>query len=149
MVTYDQILKILAPCGLSCRKCMAFAEGEIKGHAQALKRLLGAFDVYAERFSRSLPIFENYPHFKELLNYFAEANCRGCRCGDGRYPNCVVASCVRRKGIDFCFQCDEFPCEKTNFDSHLEKRWRLMNNRMKAVGVEAYYQETEDSPRYV
>ena len=50
--------------------------------------------------------------------------------------------------MDFCFQCDEFPCEKANFDEHLRRRWIAMNERMKEAGVETYYEETKDEPRY-
>ncbi len=96
---YEEIVKILAPCGLNCGKCQAYTEGDIKKHATELKRLLGSFDKYAERFSRFLPVFNNYPSFKELLDYFVHANCRGCRSGDGKYPNCGVASCYKQKGV--------------------------------------------------
>lgn len=146
---YEEIKKILAPCGLNCGKCQAYAEGDIKKHSSELKRLLGSFDIYAERFSKFLPVFKNYPAFKELLYQFSQANCRGCRQGDCKYPNCGVASCYRQKGIDFCFQCIEFPCNKTNFDPNLRERWLGMNRRMQEVGVEAYYGETKDLPRYV
>ena len=40
-------------------------------------------------------------------------------------------------------------CDKTNFDPHLEERWRKMNIRMKEIGVEAYYEETKDLCRYL
>lgn len=145
---YSEILKILAPCGLNCGKCQAFAEGDIKKNAQELKRLLGSFDSYAERFSKFLPVFKNYPQFKEMLNLFSEANCKGCRQGDCKYPNCGVAGCYKQKGVDFCFRCNEFPCEKTNFDPNLKQRWLKMNNRMKEIGIEAYFEETKDLPRY-
>ena len=146
---YGGILNVLAPCGLNCAKCQAFAEGDIKKHASELKRLLGSFDNYAERFSKFLPVFKNYPAFKELLNHFAEANCKGCRKGDCKYPNCGVASCYKQKGIDFCFQCDEFPCDKTNFDPNLRERWIKMNTRMKETGIETYFEEVKNLPRYV
>ncbi len=148
-MTYDEIRKILAPCGLNCMKCQAYAGGDIKSHAMELKRLLGSFDSYAGRFSRFLPVFKNYPAFKDLLNQFSQANCRGCRSGDCKYPNCGVASCYKLKGVDFCFQCAEFPCSRTNFDPNLHQRWLTMGRRMKELGVEAYYEETKDKPRYV
>jgi len=146
---YAEIIRCLAPCGLNCVKCIAFDEGDIKKHSNELKRLLGSFDNYAERFSNFIPVFKNYPAFKELLNNFAQAGCKGCRQGEGKYPNCIVASCCKEKEIDFCFQCDEFPCEKTNFDHSLKERWIKINNRMKTAGVEAYYEETKDAPRYI
>ena len=145
---YKEILKDLAPCGLSCRKCFAYAEGEIGRHSQALQKQLGNFDVYAERFSAFLPEFKDYPVFKEMLGYLAQADCKGCREGTCKWPDCGVHACYKEKGVDFCFQCHEFPCQKTNFDPHLQKRWIAMNNRMKEIGVEAYYEETRALPRY-
>ncbi len=146
---YDVILKTLAPCGLNCGKCQAYAEGDIQKHAMELRRLLGSFDSYAERFSKFLPVFKSYPAFKDLLNHFSAANCKGCRKGDCKYPNCGVAPCYKQKRVDFCFQCNEFPCEKTNFDPNLKQRWIRINARMREIGVEAYLEETKDMPRYV
>ncbi len=145
---YNDLLKSLAPCGLSCEKCFAYTEGHIGRHAGELKRFLGAFDIYAERFSAFLPAFKDYPEFKRLLEYLAQPGCTGCRTGKCLYPNCGVVECYGNKGVDFCFQCDEFPCNKTNFDPHLEKRWIQMNERMKEVGVEGFYNETQNDPRY-
>jgi hypothetical protein len=147
-MNYDEIRKILAPCGLNCGKCMAFAEGEIKFHAAKLKELLGSFDNYALRFSKFWPVFENYPQFKALLDYFTGGSCRGCRSGDCKYPNCGVAGCHAEKGVDYCFQCDEFPCGHSNLDENLKARWIAMNRRMKEIGVEEYYRETKDALRY-
>ena len=145
----DEIVKVLAPCGLNCLKCMAYAKGDIRRHACELQRRLGAFDAYAARFAQFDTAFEDYPAFKKMLERFEQASCRGCRAGDCLYPNCHVARCSRDKGIDFCFQCDEFPCEKTNFDPHLRQRWIAMNTSMKEKGLEAYVAETKDLPRYV
>lgn len=145
---YAEILNILAPCGLNCRKCMANADGDIRKHSKDLQALLGDFDRYAARFSSFLPVFRNYPKFKELLAFFASADCSGCRNGECRYPNCHVMACVRGKGVDFCFQCSEFPCEKSTFDADLNRRWIEMNSRMKEIGVRAYYAETKDLCRY-
>jgi len=146
---YDKISDYLAPCGLSCQKCLGYIKGDIAFHSQKLQDLLGNFDTYAERFSSFLPVFKNYPSFKKMLSHLAEPNCEGCRQGGCKYPDCGVAKCYNEKGVDFCFQCDEFPCEKTNFDPHLKARWIKMNNRMKEIGVESYYEETKDMCRYV
>ena len=146
---YDEILRMLAPCGLHCGKCMAYADGDIKKHAEELKRLLGSFDNYAERFSNFIPVFKDYPSFKELLDYFSRAECKGCRQGDGKYPNCGIAQCYKDKNVDFCFQCNEFSCDKSNFDENLKSRWIKINNRLKEIGVWAYIEETKDLPRYM
>lgn len=146
---YKDLLKILAPCGLNCNKCLFYIEGEIKDHSIKLKELLGSFDNYAKRFSKFRPVFENYPQFKILLENFTEENCRGCRSGDCKYPNCGVSECYKEKGVDFCFQCNEFPCGKSNFDENLKTRWIKMNMRMKEIGVEKYFEEIKNNPRYI
>jgi hypothetical protein len=145
---YIDILDVLAPCGLNCGKCLAYSEGQIKRLSTKLQELLGSFDRSAKRFSVFIPVFKNYPSFKKLLAYFAKSDCKGCRKGTCIRPSCGVISCYREKRVDFCFQCDEFPCGKTNFDPDFERRWIQMNNRMKEIGVESYYQETKDLPRY-
>lgn len=145
---YEEVLQSLAPCGLNCSKCMAFADGEISRHARELSRLLGSFDTYAERFSKFIPVFNDYPQFKNLLEVFTKGDCRGCRKGECKYPNCIVPECSRERGADFCFQCDEFPCERATFDPNLKKRWLSMNRRMKEIGAEMYFEETRNTPRY-
>ena len=146
---YSEILNHLAPCGLSCRKCFSYIEGEIGYHSKELQKLLGNFDIYAERFSAFIPAFKDYPSFKKMLAFFAEPDCEGCRNGTCKYPNCGVIECYREKGVDYCFQCDEFPCDRTNFDPHLLKRWIKMNSRMKEIGVEGYWEETKNLCRYI
>jgi hypothetical protein len=147
---YEEILDFLGPCGLNCRKCVFYSKGEIREHSMKLKELFGSFDNYAKRFSKLIdPVFNNYQKFKELLEFLTHADCKGCRnqtCAV--YPDCGVVDCYKKKDVDFCFQCDEFPCEKTNFDLDLKRRWILMNNRAKEIGIDAYYKESMKFPRY-
>ena len=147
---YEEILNILGPCGSNCRKCVFYSEGEIKKHSEKLKELMGLFDLYAERFSKLInPVFKKYPDFKEFLEFLTKAECKGCRKEECKiYTDCRVVDCYKEKGVDFCFECDEFPCENTNFDPDLRRRWILMNNRMKEIGVEAYCIESMKYPRY-
>jgi hypothetical protein len=148
-MNYDDILDRLAPCGLDCGKCAGYSNGEISEHSRKLLQLLGNFDRYAAKFSRFLPVFENYPQFREMLQHFCQASCVGCRNGSGANPNCGVIPCYRAKDVDFCFQCDEFPCDKTGFDPDLWERWIRMNTRIKEIGVEEYFKETRELPRYI
>ncbi len=147
---YEEILEFLGPCGLNCKKCVFYSKGEIRQHSIKLKELFGSFDNYAERFSKLIdPIFTNYLKFKELLEFLTHADCKGCRnqiCAI--YPNCGVVDCYKKKDVDFCFQCEDFPCEKTNFDFDLKRRWILINKRIKEIGIEAYYKESIKFPRY-
>ena len=150
-MNYQTILDSLGPCGINCQKCFAFNSGDIKRHSSNLQASLGNFDIYAKRFSELLdtPVFEKYPDFKEMLNHFANSNCLGCRKQECHlFTSCNVRTCYKEKSVDFCFQCDEFPCNHTGFDIHLEQRWRKINERMKDVGVENYFEEIKDKARY-
>ena len=148
---YEQIKNRLAPCGLHCGKCFAFSDGDIKKHSNGLKESLGNFDVYAQRFVELLnePVFKKYVDFKEVLTYFASVECKGCRKESCKiFKECKVRECHVDKKVDFCFQCSEFPCTNTGFDQHLHNRSIDINVRMKANGVEKYYDEIKDKPRY-
>ena len=147
---YDEIREILAPCGLDCKRCVAYSDGDIKNTSIQLRGFLGNFDSYAERYSKFYPIFGSYTAFKELLVHFTEASCPGCRGGHPMFPNCGVATCptIENGESDFCFQCEEFPCDRPQFHPSLDERWRRKNRRMAEVGVEDFYKESKREPRY-
>lgn len=148
---YEFIKKRLAPCGLHCGKCFAFANGDICNSSAQLKESLGNFDKYAERFVGLLdePKFLKYPDFKEFLTYLSSGSCNGCRSEQCKlFKSCNVRGCSEEKNVDFCFQCDEFPCSKTGFDEHLYKRHVNINGQMKEFGIEQYYEEIKELSRY-
>lgn len=150
-MNYEQIKKRLGPCGLHCGKCFAFKHGDIGEYSQKLKESLGEFDVYAERFVGLIkePLFHKYPDFKEMLNYFSLPQCGGCREEKCKlFKACNVRECSEKMKVDFCFECSDFPCKKTGFDEHLQKRSVKINTRMKEIGVEKYYYEVKDKARY-
>ena len=139
------------PCGLFCEKCFAFDKGPIRFHSEMLRNNLGEFDNYAKRFTVLLdnPDFAKYPDFKELLNTFASSNCQGCRKQKCHlFKGCKVKDCYKNKNVDYCYQCSEFPCEKTGFDDNLKQRWTKINYRIREIGLENYYSEVKDMPRY-
>jgi len=146
-----EYLDKLGPCGVLCEKCFAYDQGPIKFHAEQLKSHLGKFDIYAKRFVELLeePAFDKYPEFKELLNYFTSVECKGCRKEQCKlFIDCKVRDCHKVQGVDFCFQCPEFPCMNTGFDKHLYKRSVQINLRIKEIGIERYYEEVKNEPRY-
>ncbi|MEJ2156207.1 MAG: DUF3795 domain-containing protein [Desulfobacteraceae bacterium] len=150
-MTGRKIQASVAPCGLSCEKCFAHVDGEIRRQSRKLKELLGNFQNYAQRFEILLkePVFRKYTDFKEVLDYFASENCRGCRNEQCKlYKNCGVRPCHQEKQVDFCYQCDDFPCDRTNFDKTLYLAWIKRNEIIRKSGMEKYYQLTKDRPRY-
>lgn len=151
MIKDPTLLDKIGPCGILCEKCFAFHQGQIRYHAIELKNNLGAFDAYADRFVTLLnePAFSKYQDFKELLNLLCSSNCIGCRKQKCYlFTNCIVKNCHKERKVDFCFQCDRFPCDSTGFDDNLKMRWLKINNRIREVGIVAYYTEIKDKPRY-
>ena len=150
-MNYEQIKATLAPCGLNCVKCFAHVNGEIRRLSLELKEKLGNFEAYAKRFETLIgdPVFKKYPDFKEVLDYLASGNCEGCRNEQCRlFKGCGVRVCHQQKQVDFCFQCDEFPCDRTNFDQGLNTVWVKVNEKIRKQGLETYCQDSMNRPRY-
>ena len=80
--------KLTAPCGMDCFNCQAY-EKNISPEMQKM---------FAARLGK--------PE--------GEIGCKGCR-QEGTcllLPSCATLECVKSKNVDFCYQCDSFPCEK-------------------------------------
>jgi hypothetical protein len=147
----DELIDKFGPCGLLCEKCYAYYKGPIRFHAEQLKNNLGEFDNYAKRFITLLdkPVFSKYDDFKELLDLLASSNCQGCRKQQCHlFAGCKVKQCYKSKEVDFCYQCKDFPCDNTGFDEDLKQRWLKINQRIRKIGLESYYNEVKDKPRY-
>ncbi len=150
-MTDERIKESIAPCGLCCETCFAHVNGDIRRYSLKLKEKLGNFHINAKRFETLLdnPVFNKYPAFKEMLDYLASENCRGCRNEQCKlFKDCGVRGCHQEQQIDFCYQCDQFPCEKTNFDPGLYKGWVRINEKIRAIGIEQYCEDARGRSRY-
>ena len=147
----DTFIDKFGPCGLLCEKCFEYYKGPIRFHAEQLKNNLGDFDNYAKRFVTLLnePFFSKYPDFKELLNLLSSGNCQGCRKQECHlFRDCNVKHCYKEKGVDYCYQCKDFPCNNTGFDDNLKHRWLNINQKIRETGLENHYNVIKDKPRY-
>ena len=142
-MNYEQILLRLAPCGLDCSRCALFYDGEVKKLGIRLAELLDGYEDNASRLSTWIPQLGNYAAFKEVLNLLQKGECRGCRRGECVFP-CNIKDCLKEKGMDFCFQCNEYPCNHPP----MARRWRRYNDAMKQIGVEKFYEMQLQIPRY-
>lgn len=87
----NQERELAAPCGLYCGACPLYK-------AQSNKELDRKL---ASRLGLSVK----------------DARCSGCRAYQGLIavmgePVCETYECATSKGLDFCYQCDDFPCSK-------------------------------------
>ena len=147
----NELIDKFGPCGLLCEKCFAYNKGPIRFHAEQLKSNLGSFDNYAKRFVTLLnePVFGKYSNFKELLDFISSDNCKGCRKQECHlFKDCKVKQCYKDRKVDYCYQCQDFPCDNTGFDENLKQRWSKINCRIREIGLENYYNEIKDKPRY-
>lgn len=143
-----ELRRVVAPCGLDCGRCLSNPESPISRLSSELRMELGGFAAMAERFAGMDPAFAGYPGFAAVLDRFADAGCTGCRDGKCLLATCGVQDCAPERGVDWCFECADFPCDRTNLPPMLQERWRRNNERMREIGPEAYLAEIRKKPRY-
>jgi hypothetical protein len=111
-----------APCGLYCGGCDAYL-ATIRGTQEALAAACGRTPE--------------------------EVTCRGCR-SDRRAvycKSCEIRDCIRRRGLDHCGLCPEFPCEKLiAFRDSVAHHALVLRNlrRRRVIGVEAWLREKQE-----
>ena len=117
--------KMTSPCGLPCFHCLAHLATT---NPEIRKKMSEALNIPEEK-----------------------ATCEGCRPQEGRIkllkPNeqCKVYRCVTEKKIDFCNECDNFPCERLHpyadkaHYPHNTKMYQLC--MMKKLGFEKWVEE--------
>ncbi|WP_243358181.1 DUF3795 domain-containing protein [Fundidesulfovibrio terrae] len=146
---YREILERLAPCGLDCGRCADLKGGEIGVLSARLTEHLGEYGRLAAMRAGVRPEFAGYEQFQAVLGVLAGPSCGGCRSDNVSCPlNCLARTCSKENGVHFCFQCSKYPCEEQFAGMPLRKRWQALNDRMKDIGVEAFYEEQLGTPRY-
>ena len=85
--------------------------------------------------------------------YYTVGSSRCPGCAGERFsevhPPCGILSCCQRKGLEYCFECDDFPCKKYDSwgdsDSFITHRNYLADTeKAKKIGIEAYKAELND-----
>ncbi len=146
---HDQLLAVLAPCGLDCSRCVSSATGTVRQAARALSASLAGFAAKAPIFAAHEPALARWSHFEGVLSFLERGSCAGCR-NPGAACNgaCRVKDCVRERGVDFCCQCPDYPCEGHGLFPPLAARWRVAQDFMRAHGAEAWWRDQSTRPRY-
>ena len=81
-----------------------------------------------------------------LCPMFLNKNCPGCGGGEGN-QSCRIARCsMEHGGVEYCCQCNEYPCEKyehiDDFDSFIIHRNRKTDlEKVRQLGIKAYNRE--------
>lgn len=145
----EDLLRNIAPCGLVCYTCPACGHGIVKEHAgKLLHSLYGAGDFLKQSGHPDMDPF--YAGLK-MIAYYAGQSCPGCRGGANActLENCVFRPCTLEKGVDFCAECDEFPCGKPDLPQVFMDIWRESGRRIREVGAARFFEEEKDVPHFL
>jgi len=82
--------ELIAYCGLYCGACSFRV----------------AFEENNKEHIRNMPTY-----YDDLKNKPLKC-CPGCRL-ENMFGECAIRDCAMNKGIDYCSQCNDFPCEKS------------------------------------
>ncbi len=134
---------LIAYCGLYCGDCFGY-KGVVADLARDLRKELrqAKFSRTAEFLAETpfFAVFKDYPQCYEVLGALAKFRCRRTCRGGGGPPFCKMRKCCQKKGIDGCWQCDEFEtCPNLDFlkPSHGDAHIRNLRILRKA-GVDSF-----------
>ncbi|MFO8019928.1 MAG: DUF3795 domain-containing protein [Promethearchaeia archaeon] len=82
-------------------------------------------------------------------------NCKGCRAEEGQikdFPVCKTYECVTKNGYTFCYECEDFPCEKlmpiVNFEIFLPHNSKVYNLCMiQKLGIRKWNEICEEKTK--
>jgi len=119
--------KLTSPCGIDCFNCEIFK------------------DNITDEFRKKIA------PYLETINKDPETfYCKGCRTSGCVFilNECATKKCVEAKGLEFCSDCDSFPCNK--FHPCLDGADKRPHNmkvfnlcRIKSIGFDEWVKETK------
>ncbi len=90
--------KMIAFCGINCSECPVYLATQKNDDIMREKVL----KLWSKQYNMELSI--------------EDINCQGCKTDGSRLfvhcKKCTIRSCARDKGIDFCSECDVYPCKQ-------------------------------------
>ena len=151
MMDRSEILSKVAPCSLLCHTCSGYKEGII---CESSKTLLKYLEGIREFYGRHIPgAVESYKIFEGVLGMYSSASCSGCRSTEHNgcsIQGCFLLECTKNHAVDFCGECNEFPCKKTRelFEAEVYKQWLDGNQQIREQGIEIFMEKNIDKPHY-
>ena len=126
---YQEKLQLVTPCGYCCLSCPAYEKGECTDEIAIQKEAARA----------GMPVEE----FGKM--------CPGCRTKQGNPHGDMLCQtydcCVNIRGLNFCYQCEDFPCLKlapisagAEIRRHNTKIYNLL--MLKKLGLDEYIRQS-------
>ena len=147
----NEILDKVAPCTLMSHTCSAYCNGIIcESSKTLLKYLEGIKEFYEEHIPGAV---ESYSNFEGVLRMYSEADCHGCRSKNHNgcsIEGCFLLECTKSHNVDFCGECEEFPCQKVHklFEETVYKQWLEGNQQIRDYGIEYFWDKNSENPHY-
>jgi len=124
-------------CGLYCPNCGARCHLPQRASALIEEMKAGEYDQWGHT-------LEGFTPFWKFLHGLADVSvpkrCREETCGS---PDCEMRKCAKRKGVDVCPLCDDYPCEMIQEFSKSNPTLIFDGKRMKEIGMQAWIVEQE------
>lgn len=131
-------LRLVTYCGLYCGLCSV--KTRIPRQAQKMQAAMQK-EGY-EYWAREIPGFKEFWKFLgDLAKIDSECGCRKGTCGA---PFCAIRKCARKKGVDVCVTCEEYPCKMVE---SIAKGYPMLladGKRLKEIGLDAWIKEQEE-----
>jgi hypothetical protein len=132
---------LVAYCGLYCGLCDQ--KTRVPERAAALLEALHRADF--EAWGRGYPGFEEFwTLLARLATVQAGATCRSGACGA---PHCGIRLCAQERGVQYCPQCADYPCERVRLLGRSEATLLHDGVRLREMGVQAWVSEQEERRR--
>lgn len=129
-------------CGVYCGQCPS-GNGRVRFAAGELKRLVDT--VRYEWVEEAVGSF-SFGEFRKGLEWFSQAQCRGCLAGDG--APCENRGCASGKGLRSCLMCGSYlTCPKTSYQREWYPFVAENYERVRQVGFERHLEEEEERAR--
>lgn len=127
-------------CGIYCGDCPRYKAEFSDMCSDLLEELENShFSKLAKVIATKNDKFKQYDHMLSLLKEIADLKCDApCRRGGGRGESCEVIVCNSRKGVEGCWECEEFEqCSKLVFLKPFCKDAPMRNLKtIKKLGVD-------------
>ena len=108
--------RMVAVCGLDCNECSIF---QVSKNPEIARKIVDWFKK-----ERGVDV------------KIEDVGCLGCKGDRTKHwsPDCwILKCCVDEKGLEFCYHCEGFPCEKLNKWAEGSKRYEEALNRLKEM----------------
>ena len=159
-MTREEMINAVGPCSIMCYTCFGYLEGGIRKHAACLHELYkgcyeGHVNVYKDNLTKErIEKLNRIIIFNEMLQeLYNKPGCEGCQSNNGEHGGCIagckIPKCSKEHDVNFCADCEEFPCRKICVPESIRQIWLDGNNYIKEHGIEQWFEKNKNTAHYI